>query len=86
MWMLFAGRSVARGRSMSYTVAGVTPGPGATQRLTATKDMMRKLLDEDAPILNTIRFRKGALVASDRFLARFLKYVADFPAASALDA
>lgn len=84
MWMLFAGRSVARGRSMAYTVVGVAPGPGAAQRLAGTKAMMTRLLDEDAPILNTMRFRKGTLVASDRFLARFLKYVADFPTAPAV--
>lgn len=85
MWMLFTGRSVARGRSMSYYVAGVAPGPGAAQRLAATKEMMLQLMNEDAPVLNTMRFRKGTLIGADRFLARFLKYVADFPVAAAQD-
>jgi len=83
VWMLFTGRAVARGLSMSYYVVGVEPGPGVAERLAAVKAMTVKLIDEDAPILNTIRFRKGALVASDRFLARYLKYVADFPVAAA---
>ena len=85
MWMLFAGRSVARGRAIGYYVIGTTPGPGAAARLAAVKEMTTRLNDEDAPILNTIRFRKGTLVASDRFLARYLKYVADFPVAPAQD-
>ena len=29
-------------------------------------------------------YGEGALVASDRFLARYLKFVADFPVAAAL--
>ena len=83
MWMLFAGRSVAPSRSMSYYVIGAPPGPGASERLAAVGEMTRRLMDEDAPILNTIRFRRGTLTAADRFLARFLKYVADFPVAAA---
>jgi len=30
-------------------------------------------------VLNTMRFRKGVLVASDRHLARYFKYVSEFP-------
>jgi hypothetical protein len=30
---------------------------------------------QDEPVLNTMRFRKGVLVASDRYL----KYVREFP-------
>ncbi|HUH83338.1 MAG TPA: Rieske (2Fe-2S) protein [Stellaceae bacterium] len=84
-WMLFTGRAVAPRRSMSYYVVGVSPGAGAEQRLAAVKAFTIRLIEEDAPILNTIRFRKGTLVASDRSLARFFKYVEDFPVASALD-
>jgi len=83
-WMMFTGRAVARGRSMSYFVVGVAASDGAEQRLDAVKAMTMRLIDEDAPVLNTIRFRKGTLVASDRFLARFFNYVAEFPNAPAL--
>ena len=38
-----------------------------------------KLIAEDEPVLNTMRFRKGVLVASDRHLARYFKYVSEFP-------
>ena len=37
--------------------------------------MVDKLNEEDAPVLNTIRFRRGLLTASDRQLARYFKYV-----------
>ncbi len=43
--------------------------------------LVRQLLAEDAPVLDTIRFRPRTLVASDRHLARFLKYVRQFPRA-----
>ena len=45
-----------------------------------------RLLAEDAPVLDTIRFRPGVLVASDRHLARFFKYVREFPRAVPPDA
>ena len=38
-----------------------------------------KLIAEDEPVLNTMRFRKGVLVASDRHLARYFEYVSEFP-------
>src|SRR5579871_5343862 len=34
-WMMFTSRAVARGRSMSYYVVGVAPGPASEQRLVA---------------------------------------------------
>ena len=34
-----------------------------------------------APVLDTIRFRPRVLVSSDRHLARFFKYVREFPRA-----
>ena len=42
---------------------------------------VQRLLAEDAPVLDTIRFRPRNLVASDRHLARFFKYVREFPRA-----
>jgi hypothetical protein len=83
-WMMFTGRSLARGRSMSYYVVGVLPGVGAKQRLAAVRAMVTRLIEEDAPVLNTIRFRRGTLVASDRFLARYFKYLTEFASAPAL--
>jgi hypothetical protein len=44
-------------------------------------DFVDKLLAEDEAVLNTMRFRKGVLVASDHHLARYFKYVRSFRAA-----
>jgi hypothetical protein len=43
------------------------------------RSFVEKLLTEDEPILNTIRFKQGVMVASDRHLSRYLKYVSEFP-------
>ena len=40
-----------------------------------------KLQAEDFSVLSTIRFRQGVLVAADRHLARYFKYVREFPTA-----
>jgi hypothetical protein len=50
------------------------------------KQLVDKLYAEDAAVLDTIRFRKGVLVASDRHLGRFLRYVSEFPRALPPDA
>ena len=84
MFMLFAGCSLAAGKSVSYYVIGVRRGmpvPEQQGRLAGLKQFVDKLYAEDAAVLDTIRFRKGVLVASDRHLARFLKYVDNFPRA-----
>ena len=87
--MLFAGAPVDQHRSRSFNVVGVKwAGDGEAARQ-AVKAALRELcgfvdglLTEDEPVLNTMRFRKGALVASDRHLARYFKYVSEFPCAA----
>jgi len=46
----------------------------------------RVILYRDAAVLDTIRFRPRVLVASNRHLARFFKFVREFPRAQPLDA
>lgn len=41
--------------------------------------MAVQLNAQDPPELNAIRFCRGLLTASDRHLARYLKYVEEFP-------
>ena len=84
MFMLFCGSAMARARTQSYYAIGVRRGPAAAPQLAAVKTMVDRLLAEDAPVLATIRFRKGVLVASDRHLSRFLRYVETFPTAPPL--
>lgn len=81
MFMLFAGSALARGKTRSYRAIGVRRGPNAMPELAALRALVDKLVAEDAPVLDTIRFRKGMLVPSDVHLARFFHYVEAFPAA-----
>jgi nitrite reductase/ring-hydroxylating ferredoxin subunit len=84
MFMMFCGSALGRARTMSYYAVGVKRGPAAEPQLAAVKAMVERLLAEDAPVLSTIRFRKGVLVASDRHLGRFFRYVETFPTAAPL--
>jgi phenylpropionate dioxygenase-like ring-hydroxylating dioxygenase large terminal subunit len=87
LFMLFSGAPIAPDRTRSFYVIGVSSGgrespvprPTIEAQLRGLREFVTKLLDEDEPVLSTIRFRKGVLVASDRHLARFLKYVEEFP-------
>jgi hypothetical protein len=60
-------------------------GAATAAQLAALRDFVERLLAEDEPVINTIRFKRGILVAADRHLARFLKYIDEFPRAPALD-
>jgi hypothetical protein len=77
MFMLFSGAPIAPGRSSGFGVIGVPKGQ--TERLGEVRAMVDRLTNEDAPVLSTIRFRRGLLTASDRHLARYFKYVEEFP-------
>ena len=77
MFQLFTGTPIEPGRSNGFFVIGVPKGQAA--RLPEVKTMVDRLNAEDAPVLNTIRFRRGLLTASDRHLARYFKYVDEFP-------
>jgi len=85
-FMLFAGAPIDERRSRGFNVVGARKtGNSAAERqpvnaaLRELCDFVDRLLAEDEPVLNTMRFRKGVLVASDRHLARYFKYVSDFP-------
>ena len=81
---------MAHGRTMGFYVYGV-PDPGTghagvAAKLENLRGFVQRLIAEDAPVLDTIRFRPRVLVASDRHLARFFKFVRDFPRALPPDA
>jgi nitrite reductase/ring-hydroxylating ferredoxin subunit len=84
-FMLFTGAPIRHGQSMGFYAFGVrddgTGREGVAPRLDTLRGFVQRLLAEDAPVLDTIRFRPGVLVASDRHLARFFKYVREFPRA-----
>ncbi len=77
MFQLFTGAPVAPGRSSGFFVVGVPKGESA--RLPEVQAMVDRLNAEDAPVLSTIRFRRGLLTASDRHLAHYFRYVDAFP-------
>jgi len=83
MFMLFTGAPIAHGRTRGFYVYGVRDTgqgrDGSAERLAELGAFVRQLIAEDAPVLDTIRFRPRVLVASDRHLARFFKYVREFP-------
>ncbi len=76
MFMQFSGAPIEPGWSSGFFVVGVPKGEEA--RLPEVRTMAERLQAEDAPVLRSIRFRRGLLTASDRHLARYLKYVEEF--------
>jgi phenylpropionate dioxygenase-like ring-hydroxylating dioxygenase large terminal subunit len=77
MFMLFSGAPIEPGKSIGYFVVGVPEG--SAEKLADVRAMVDRLNAEDSPVLDTIRFRRGLLTASDRHLARYFKYVDEFP-------
>lgn len=90
LFMLFSGAPPAHGHTFGFYVYGVRDTgqgrEGAAEQLGELGAFVRQLIAEDAPVLDTIRFRPRVLVASDRHLARFFKYVREFPRALPPDA
>jgi nitrite reductase/ring-hydroxylating ferredoxin subunit len=84
-FMLFSGAPIRHGQTMGFYAFGVrddgTGRTGVAARLDILRGFVQRLLAEDAPVLDTIRFRPRVLVASDRHLARFFRYVREFPRA-----
>ena len=77
MFMLFSGAPVEPGWSTGLFVVGVPMGE--EERLPEVRAMAERLQGEDAPVLRSIRFRRGLLTASDRHLARYFRYADAFP-------
>jgi nitrite reductase/ring-hydroxylating ferredoxin subunit len=77
MFMMFCGAPIEPGRSNGFLVVGVPKGQ--PERLPGVLAMAERLNDEDAPVLSSMRFRRGLLTASDRHLATYFKYVESFP-------
>jgi phenylpropionate dioxygenase-like ring-hydroxylating dioxygenase large terminal subunit len=52
-----------------------------SQSLTAARRFSLRLVEEDRPIFESIRFRRDCLTASDAFLSFGMEYISSFPAA-----
>jgi len=44
-------------------------------------ELLKHIVSEDIPIMQTIHFRPGTLTKSDKALGKFLQYVRNFPRA-----
>jgi len=73
------------GRTHGWSVTATPKSEGSDaereQRLQIGEAFFRRLIQEDEPIMQTIRFHDGLLIDADRALARFLQYVRRFPTA-----
>jgi phenylpropionate dioxygenase-like ring-hydroxylating dioxygenase large terminal subunit len=73
------------GRTHGWSVTATPKSEGSDaereQRLQIGEAFFRRLIQEDEPIMKTIRFHDGLLIDADRALARFLQYVRRFPTA-----
>jgi phenylpropionate dioxygenase-like ring-hydroxylating dioxygenase large terminal subunit len=73
------------GRTHGWSVTATPRAEGSDaereQRLQIGEAFFRRLIQEDEPIMKTIRFHDGLLIDADRALARFLQYVRRFPTA-----
>lgn len=76
------------GRTRGWSVTATPKAEGSDgereQRLQIGEAFFRRLIEEDEPIMKTIRFHDGLLIDADRALARFLQYVRRFPTARPL--
>lgn len=89
LFMLFCGAPIDRAQRRSFFMVGVPrQGDAAAERpaLDDLRGFVERLLGEDEPVLESMRFRRGTLVASDRHLARYFRYVSEFPRAAPPDA
>lgn len=73
---------IGLGKLRNYLVAVTTrDGEDTDAFLDEMLELSKSIISEDAPILNTIRFRQGTLTKSDKALARFIEYIRQFPRA-----
>jgi len=71
------------GRTHGWSVTATPMAEGdaeaRAQRIQIGQAFFQRLIEEDTPIMSTIRFREGLLIDADRALAMFFQYVKKFP-------
>ncbi len=85
---LFGATPIGGGMTKGYTVTG-TPNQGDDDEARARVEQIldrgehfgRTIMEEDNPVLETIRFRPDVLIPVDRPMIRWLQYVKRFPVA-----
>lgn len=69
------------GHNQVFNCNVVRKGPNAREQLEALLIVSKRTIAEDWGILDTISFRQGTLTRGDKSLARFLRYVREYPRA-----
>jgi hypothetical protein len=73
------------GRTHGWSVTATPIAEGDDEaramRIQIGQAFFQRLIEEDTPIMSTIRFREGLLIDADRALAMFFQYVKKFPTA-----
>jgi nitrite reductase/ring-hydroxylating ferredoxin subunit len=78
---------VSQSETHGFLVSAARAGTSAAERselaavLQRSREYSLRLVNEDTPIFDTIRFRRDNLTASDRFLAIGMRYVSRYPRA-----
>lgn len=77
------GQSATQGFLVSATPAASTEAGDSELKalLAQSRDYSLRLVNEDAPIFDTLSFRRDNMTASDRFLAYGIRYVRQYPRA-----
>jgi phenylpropionate dioxygenase-like ring-hydroxylating dioxygenase large terminal subunit len=84
-YSMSAFKAIPGNRSESFLVAATPKNAGPPdvieQILAASDAFLKRLFEEDIPILDTLRFKQDHLTAADEALARYFGYIRDYPRA-----
>jgi len=86
-FVLFTGTPLRKGQNLAYFVIGIpNPHPESVEEQQALQAKLKefatfaaRLRSEDGKVFRSMRFRPKALVAADRYLAKYFRYVKQFP-------
>jgi phenylpropionate dioxygenase-like ring-hydroxylating dioxygenase large terminal subunit len=77
---MFTSTPVGAGSQSYYVAATPVDAPGSVEeRLQLQEHIADELLKDDTRAFANMRFQQGALVADDRSIVRYLRYVRSFP-------
>lgn len=83
VFSMATGSPTPDGRTHGWSVTATPKSEGSAeereQRMQISEAFFKRLIDEDTPIMSTIRFREGLLIEADRALAMFFQYLKRFP-------
>lgn len=78
-WHIAGISPLGRGNTRVFFVVATRRGDGAREHVERMKAQHNRFVNEDLPILNSMRLDDFHLVANDRAMARFLRFARDYP-------